>query len=120
MKKLWKWFLDGWNEIDPLQEAVLADYDNWIKQKPKNMTKYRIVETYRYKENVAPADYTKPGYVLQYLRKRTSPDMVFESWEDLHPISYVTQEEAKDSLNMRIQRDKVRQVPDKVVYETEA
>lgn len=38
MNKIWKWFLDGWNEIDPMQEAVSADYDNWIKQKNQIMT----------------------------------------------------------------------------------
>lgn len=64
MKKFWKWFIDWWNEMDPLQEAILADYDNWIKEKQKTkqkMTKYRIVETYRY----CTPNFLNPSYIIE-------------------------------------------------------
>ena len=66
MKKFWKWFIDWWNEMDPLQEAILADYDNWIKEKQKTkqkMTKYRIVETYRY----CTPNFLNPSYIIEKL-----------------------------------------------------
>jgi len=39
MKGFIKWFLDGWNEIDPFQEAVLADLNEWMKSKQKKIKK---------------------------------------------------------------------------------
>jgi hypothetical protein len=118
MRKIIKWFLDWWNEIDPIQEAILADYDKWIKQKQKTkqkMAKYRIVETYRHRVH----DLQNPGYVIQVLYKHMSPDSVYESWDDLWPVNYNFKETAIEELKNHIKKETLLKERDKVVYETE-
>jgi hypothetical protein len=121
MKKLWNWFLDWWNEIDPIQEAILADYDNWIKQKQKTkqkMAKYRIAETYKYSSIKHPA----PTYIIQEFTDDGNywVDIYFSNSRGVQ-MYYHNKEEVQTDFDKLINllKEAENQIGDKVVYETE-
>lgn len=80
------------------------------------MTKYRIVESYRYMY----FHMDHPGYIIQVFKKyNDGPDLSYERWDDLFPINYNHQETAIEGLNDYIKRNKLLQKEEKVVYEIE-